>query len=140
MLSFVQFLNEELIRPKYSLGLSRDEMPQIRRADIPDFLAFLSSHGVSHHEEMVQASSLKPVQNEINGDKVRSMVTTVDKPMLVSSDGYIMDGHHRWQKAVWDNTALRIVRLSMKILPLIELAKKYPKVEMVGINHFRQAA
>jgi hypothetical protein len=137
MLTFAQFISEEVIRPKNSLGLSRDEMPQIRSFDVPDFLAFLSHHGVSHHAQQVKATTLKPVQSEINAEKVRTLDTTAaKKPMLVSSDGYIMDGHHRWLRAVWDDELLDVIKLSMKIRPLIELAKQYPKVLFSNVNHF----
>ena len=44
---------------------------------------------------------LKPSQNEINGEIVDKVVKSMKKtkkemPIVVSKDGYVVDGHHRW--------------------------------------------
>jgi len=69
MLTFIQFLQEETIYPMHSLGIPRNQMPQILPTDTPYFLEFLKDHGIHQHKEVVKASSLKPTQKEINGDK-----------------------------------------------------------------------
>jgi ParB-like chromosome segregation protein Spo0J len=44
---------------------------------------------------------LKPSQNEINGEIVDKVVKSMkkkkkDMPIVISKDGYVVDGHHRW--------------------------------------------
>ena len=44
----------------------------------------------------------RPSQNEINKDRVDGVIDAIKKktldsnPLVVSEDGYIIDGHHRW--------------------------------------------
>ena len=145
MLTFLQFIQEEIVHPAHSLGIGRAEMPQVRSFNVTDFLSFLNHHGAGHHEEEVEATSLKPVQKEINMDRVTPSAQVNKKP-LVSKDNYILDGHHRWYpcflrqqgayKAFLGNEALTIIRIAMNIRPLLDLTKQYPKVEFADINHF----
>lgn len=52
----------------------------------------------------LSTKSLKPSQNEINGEIVEKVVESMKKtrkskkemPIVVSKDGYVVDGHHRW--------------------------------------------
>jgi hypothetical protein len=129
---------EETIYPANSLGLSREEMPQIRLFDLPEFLDFLRNNHVSARDEIVPAAELKPTQKEINGDKARAFKPGFggsSKPLLVSRDGYIMDGHHRWMNAVWNKQMLPITRLGADIRDLLKLARKFPKTEYHELAH-----
>jgi hypothetical protein len=45
------------------------------------------------------------------------------------------DGHHRWMRAVWDGDSLNVIRVSINILPLIDLAKNFPKAFFKDISH-----
>lgn len=129
MLTFAQYLlHEEKLRPNGSLGIPRIEMPQVASNDVHELLIFLQSHQVSFAPDRVSAASLLPTQNELDADKAKNIELKADeKPILVSSDSYILDGHHRWLKALWDGETLSIIRLTMKILPLLDLVKKFPK-------------
>jgi hypothetical protein len=144
MLTFRQFsLVEEVMRPADSLGMSREEMPQVASADVPALLAFLKSHHVLATREEVLASSLKPTQKEINTERVQAMTSacsTEEKPMLVSKDGFILDGHHRWMRAVWDKKTLHIIRLDRNILAVLELVKQFPKAFFIDIKQRAAAA
>jgi hypothetical protein len=60
----------------------------------------------------------------------------VGKKPLVSKDGYILDGHHRWCKSFLNDETIGIIRVVMNIRPLLDLTKQYPKVQYSDINHF----
>lgn len=128
---------EEVVYPQKSLGMPRSEMPQIRSFDVPDFLTFLRSKGVVARNEDVAAAELFPTQREINLDKTKTLTPAVTstKRLLVSRDGYILDGHHRWFLALQSGHSLPIVRLSADIHQLLDLASQFPKTEYKGIQH-----
>lgn len=136
---FDKGLGEETIRPANSLGLTRDQMPQIRSFDVPEFLKLLSSHGISNKHETINANELKPTQKEINGDKARTVdPISKTKPMLVTADNFIMDGHHRWLNAVWNNEKLNIIRLNAPIQKILVIAKTFSKTEYANLTHYHQ--
>jgi hypothetical protein len=71
------------------------------------FMAHLDSLGYSVTRKTVDAANLKATQNQLNGAKVSSrmaqrrqeMLDRPDEPgraIIVTSDGYIVDGHHGW--------------------------------------------
>lgn len=78
--------------------LSRDQLPQIKRDDHPDFLQFLWGKGVQHTTTDLPVSALKPSQHSIDLGKVTGLLSnpsdTLTNPLLVSQDHYILDGHH----------------------------------------------
>lgn len=121
---------------KHSLGIARKDMPQIRSANVPEFLKWLKTeHGIGTRNEKIPADKLKPIQREVNMDKVRALPTghSSDKPMIVSKDNYILDGHHRWMQAVMAGEQLSIIRVNVGMLELLKLSKEFPKAEFHSI-------
>ena len=58
-------------------------------------------YNISSKTIKLPTKSLKPSQNEINGEIVDKVVKSMkkkkkDMPIVVSKDGYVVDGHHRW--------------------------------------------
>lgn len=116
------------------LGIPRKDMPQV-----PDALRqkFLESLGVKVTEESVDPTKLKPVQDEIDGLKVGYIywkMTTgkyTAAPILVSSDNFIIDGHHNWAahvayRAIDDGEAKQsIYRVNMKQADLMKAAQEF---------------
>ena len=85
------------------LNLPRDEMPQIPKEHQAPFIAALRADGVRVTEVHVNPLSLRPTQNQIDASKVGQNLINYDrrekvgvKPIFISSDGYVLDGHHRW--------------------------------------------
>ena len=77
------------------MTMSRDIMPQL--PNIPSFLSFLDKKGIPHKKETLRTYNLKSTQSEFDMDKVQAMMYANDtKPIVVSNDGYVLDGHHRW--------------------------------------------
>lgn len=84
------------------LGYGRTEMPVLGSAHLPGYLADVRARGISITEARMDPASLKPMQHEVSltstarlyqGMKTGSLA---EKPLVVSSDGFVADGHHRW--------------------------------------------
>jgi len=117
---------------KNSLRIPRSQMPQITKADLQDYVYWLKHQGIKSHEETVDPSSLKPIQKTVNENVAKALPADVNipgRPMLISEDSYIEDGHHRWYRALLDNKTLNVVRIHAPMSKLLDITHNYPKVE-----------
>lgn len=93
---------------------------------------------VSVNKRKVQAKDLKPIQRQIYFDKsmgatiqygVASSINFVTKEsfFIISSDNYIIDGHHRFLSAMLIDPTLRVncMSIDLDIKTLLPLAKAY---------------
>lgn len=106
-------------------GKARLDMPQIPSQHKQEFLDEVSSRGVSVRHESVEPSSLIPTQSEINGKASAEILRREEKrgfdafqgspkdSIVVSSDGFVMDGHHRWAGAALAEAAGRPTLISI---------------------------
>jgi len=85
------------------LGITRDKMPQVPRELRDTMLKEAKEAGISITFKQQSPLDLKPSQSEISarrvGDKLKKYESgkKTDFPsLLVSEDGYILDGHHHW--------------------------------------------
>src|SRR3990167_9562916 len=124
-----------------TLGLRRNELPQIAGKDKPEFLSSLENHGIKWSREDIPAGKLRGAQADYNKDKVQSMVDQLRRgeklpvsPVMVSNDGYVADGHHRWRAQVEVNPkgTLSSYRVDLPIRDLLDEIRKFPKSFMVG--------
>lgn len=97
-----------LLVPTGNLGISRSQMPQIK--DFARFKKFLNDRGIKVGKTRKRIGDLKMTQNEINKDKVFKLMLQYRKdnkrtrggvdfpgnPPVISSDGYVLDGTHRF--------------------------------------------
>lgn len=97
-----------LLVPTGNLGISRSQMPQIK--DFARFKKILNDRGVKVGKTRKRIGDLKMTQNEINKDKVFKLMLQYRKdnkrtrggvdfpgnPPVISSDGYVLDGTHRF--------------------------------------------
>ena len=112
------------------------------------FKETLESMGVKMETKAVPAASLKAIQSELVGAKVVGMMEQLKKnpnhekitaPIFVSSDGYILDGHHRWAAMVSLQLAqdskkpvmMNVVQVDMKGEALVRFTNNF--TERVGI-------
>jgi hypothetical protein len=92
-----------------NLGIRREYMPQftLRRAPfskrpIQKFRQYIKTkYGIRSYPSTRRAADLKPTQSEISRARVEDLiedkvVDTMEVPLVVSSNGYVVDGHHRW--------------------------------------------
>ena len=83
---------------KNTLHISREKLPQISTEDLPAFLQYLKKGGVSYQVTVEKAGNLKPSQEMINKNIVTGLEkdrpkSLHDKPIVISQDNRILDGH-----------------------------------------------
>jgi hypothetical protein len=75
--------------------------------------------------------SLKPSQNEINRKIVKKVVKTLkasptkgQKPIVVSKDNFVVDGHHRWaaQKVLNPKKKIKVLKMNAPINDALGIA------------------
>lgn len=88
-------------------GVPRAEMPQIPVEQLGNFQTTLTEAGITFAPDKIDPAQLKATQSELDGRKVGGMMGAMREgkmnlqgdPIWVSSDGHILDGHHRWAAA-----------------------------------------
>lgn len=107
------------------MTFSRSLMPQIK--DEKSFLANLSKHNVKYAKKTIDPNTLKSTQSEFDKDKIICMMAQPYKNdgVIVSNDGYVLDGHHRWIVAHNMNKKLQCIVVDLPILDLVHLAKSF---------------
>lgn len=120
----------ELFKP--SLGHRREDMPQVPNGIKPEFLDRLRKAGVTVEHASVDPGTLKPTQANYNAENMdyltgeaRAGKFEAGNPCLVSSDGRVLDGHHRWAVAALEGMKLLIVRIGMPIKELMKVAEEF---------------
>ena len=143
-----------------NLGVPRVKMPQLSlSADkIPDgapaknfpvnqfgeiniaehFAGYLESQGVKITDTSARSGDLRSTQSELQGDKIARNMGLIesgkmDRSIFVSSDNYVLDGHHQWaaQLAVDNITGsvadhnVRVRQIDMPMRELLPLTLGY---------------
>jgi hypothetical protein len=141
MKTFLEFVQSKINIPKGNLGILRKDMPQIVAKDVPAFVTWLKGEGISTTKKNEPIASLKMTQKQINKEKVIGMINdasedALSKPIIISKDNFILDGHHRFV-ALFNknrNMKLQTYRVNVNMTELLELAHNFPKVITKGIN------
>jgi hypothetical protein len=88
---------------KGDLGIPRKYMPQFNTsAEIREFTHFIKKvYDIKSCRKTKTALELRPSQGEINRARIKKLIEEkifekVIIPLIVSNDGYVVDGHHRW--------------------------------------------
>ena len=136
-----------------SLGISRADMPQLSgtvrgtyqgSAEVgPKFTEHLRSQGISVTGESVPASSLKPTQADGDMRVIRGIAGSLErggavKPVFVSSDGRVLDGHHTWAARVLAGRErpelgmIRVLRAGVPIRALLAEAARFGAAEGIA--------
>lgn len=89
------------------LGFAREAMPQL--GENPEaFFAYIRDHfGITTERKDVKPLVIKPMQKEISGRRAGRFYNRIvkngiakAKRIVVTSDNYVLDGHHHWAAAV----------------------------------------
>ena len=131
-------------------GSKADKMPKDKNGEVnvgEIFTDRLRSSGVEVTETEVPASSLKASQNELKGANVAFMmspegqkiVNLEDTRIFVTSDGYVVDGHHRWAANVGLDTTdgklgdkkMKVTMIDMPISEVLQVANDF--ADEIGI-------
>ena len=124
-----------------TLGIPRKEMPQVRVIFRPKMLDYLQEEGVNRKEETVPAASLKPTQREFSPEKVKT-AEGGDRPIIISSDNYVVDGHHGWMAKREAGEDIKVIRLDHSISEVLPIVREFagsieqgrPKLETKAVK------
>lgn len=108
------------------LGISRDEMPQIRHGEIGNFLDYCKKKGVKVTEERVPAASLRPVQSEYRQERIDEIDDkAADYYLFISEEGRVLDGTHRWLKRKQEGGKVNIRRIDLPVMEALKLMRGF---------------
>ena len=138
-----EIISEDTIKHiSKSLGVSRDKMPQINSKDVGEFVKYLKDKGIEASSSLIDVSKIGMTQKDINVDKVRDLLgvekSNLAKPVIISKDNYILDGHHRVVALynVDKNFKLKTIKIDLGIKDLLNVAREFPKASFKGITEF----
>lgn len=115
-----------------TLGIPRADMPQIRSEHRGAMVNFLAARGITAEPTAeVDPSTLRPTQAEYSQAKVQKAIDygNEDRSILVSGDGYVLDGHHQWLAKVQTGQMVKVIKLNAPIDQLLVEVKEFPSVE-----------
>jgi len=133
-------IKEDIKFIKKSLNVPRHKMPQIFSKDMKDYVSFLKKNGVTVKSKRMPVKSVYMTQKEINTDKIKDLmgaeIKNLDKPVVISNDNYILDGHHRVVAILNIDSSYRLTTIwvDLSIKELLEITKEYPKVSFKSVN------
>ena len=121
------------------MGIARKDMPQIPGKERARFLKEIEeSEGITAEKEKVDPTTLKPIQKEISSARSGAIYNKFredggipkDERILISSDGFVIDGHHTWGASVgfaFDNpgTELPVYRLSVTAEEALSVSREW---------------
>ena len=131
MQGFKQFLTEYGSQPFSAFLLSRVSMPQIN--NVNDFLNFLDHLGVDAVKGPQHVDELNPTQTDFDQQKVDRIISELGtgndmSPILISNDGFVADGHHRYYAAKQSETPINVVTVSLPINKLLKIMYDYTEL------------
>jgi hypothetical protein len=111
-----------------TLGVPRAQMPQIKAEHRGAMVNYLSARGIRHQQATVAPDTLKATQTEFSAKKVAKAISHQggDRSILVSSDGYVVDGHHQWLAALHQNKPIGIIQLDAPVSALLPALREFP--------------
>ncbi len=134
MKTFSDFLTEEMISFS-AFNIARSNMPQI--INIEGFLKFVDTVGVQHTKDIREVDYLRPTQNEYKENKVKKITYMMQadnydptqlKPIIVSSDNFVLDGHHRYFAAIAASKPIPVITIDLMVNQLLKLAINYTEL------------
>lgn len=127
-------------------GMKRADMPVIPNELKPQFTRELEAAGVKVKPEQVQADSLKPTQADYNLENIEFLRGEVlggkyaGNPIVVSRDGRVLDGHHRWVVAAQHRLPIDVLRVDLPIEQLLGKAKDFQRRKGVASRSAGEAS
>lgn len=109
-----------------TLNVPRETMPQIKAEHRGAMVNFLKGRFISSEKESVAANTLKPTQTEFSPAKVKQALEYEggNRSILVSSDNYVVDGHHQWLASL--DGDIQVIRIDAPIQEILEVIQEFP--------------
>ena len=89
--------------PDETDGILRSKMPQISSKDYTAYMAHMKKAGITSKPVKAKPTKLKAIQKQFSLDGIVRSMSSADanktKSILISKDGYVIDGNHRWLAA-----------------------------------------
>lgn len=155
------FCAKSLRTKEYPEGVPRIEMPQLGGKPEPGseadklprnpwdptevdgasaFITYLQGIGIKTEKDEMPAANLRASQREIKGQSVAKMMSDKSfdpgrNPVFISSDDYVVDGHHRWaavvgrdaEDGVLGDKKMNVIRVNAPISEVLHLANAWSK-------------
>lgn len=115
-----------------TIGIPRADMPQVKGEHRGALIQFLQGKGIEHKTVELQAGDLKPTQAEFSTKKAerwREVRDGVDRSVLASADGYVLDGHHQWVAALALGEPVKVIQFDAPIRELLAATFQFPSVQ-----------
>lgn len=126
---------QHVYTPDRHLGYPRENMPQIEDDQQINFFKYLDDLGIKHKKTSIKIKDIIPAQKEMRLDVAQQLLQKnspkLKKPLIVSKDKYLMDGHHRWL-ALWldnKNQSIDVILVDEKGVELLEIMKNFGEVK-----------
>ncbi|MDX1532704.1 MAG: hypothetical protein R3230_00700 [Nitrosopumilaceae archaeon] len=121
---FKKFITEQFM-------IARSNMPQIN--DVDEFVSYLNSIGIENDLDTDLVNHFKPTQSVgFDEYKIRNIQMQMRKypdskmtPIIVSSDGYVIDGHHRYLASSRTQTKIPFILVHTTTNKLLKIAYEY---------------
>jgi|AntDeeMinimDraft_5_1070356.scaffolds.fasta_scaffold26318_2 hypothetical protein len=128
MKNFRQFITEEMSQFSGFL-ISRDNMPQIK--NVKDYVNFIERQGIRVDSGNMMVYMFRPTQINFEQEKVDRIKadvgddTSTMTPIVVSEDGFVLDGHHRYFAARQMDISIPVITVNLPINKLLKLTNEY---------------
>lgn len=128
-----------------NMGIARKDMPQLDGKVTRNFVDAMKAKGVKVEEKRMKVSDLKATQREVDASKTVGMATAQlnrdinlkkGTRIIVSSDGFILDGHHRWSslRTLDPNNTMEVYQIDMPMTGILKATKGFPGVTYRGMG------
>lgn len=116
-----------------NIRVPRADMPQIKAEHRGAMVNYLKGRGITSEEVEIRPGTLRPSQAEFSPAKVQKAreFEGGNRAILISSDGYVVDGHHQWlaardQAIAEPGKTIRAIRLNAPIREALDAAATFP--------------
>lgn len=110
-------------------GISRDQMPQIPKDKYQEFVDFVRSKGIIVEEKInVKYPLLSVIQNtfkDLTYEQLKD-ITDMTRPLIISKDYYIIDGHHRFLVGLFEeHPAALCTMINLNVNDALDIATEF---------------
>jgi len=108
-----------------SFGFDRADLPQV--TDLDAMIEKFDLSGIPYHRDYLPASEFVGSQNNFEPGKIDDLQSkeTSSKPLFVSQDKQVLDGHHRWATALSAGDWVDVVVLELPFAQALQVLQGF---------------